>query len=85
MELEKLIGGETIMKGTKLRVDHSRRGRFFAIATDNFIVGAPTFLPVALAQGEYVKGLAAPTDWVEGEEVPCRYSLVTELCRVVTL
>ena len=62
-----------IKKGTILDVSHSRKGTFIGVATKDFDTDKEEFYPIAVAQKDAVQG--ANTEWIEGEEVPCRNSL----------
>ena len=62
-----------IKEGTKLTVRHSRHGKFEGIAMRDFDTETTEFYPIATL--EYVEGMA--TDWLPGEEVPCRNTLCT--------
>ena len=66
-----------IEKGTLLNINHSRKGKFKGIATEDFDAETAEFYPIALALGQYVRGISTFMEWVEGEEIPCRASLCT--------
>ena len=66
-----------ILKGQHLHVKHSRKGEFDAIALQEFDTETTEFYPLALAKGEYVKGVSVATFWLVGEEIPCRNSQCT--------
>lgn len=59
-----------IAKGTLLQVQHSRKGGFMGIALRDFDTKKEEFYPIAVAQRESVQGLN--TEWIKGEEIPCR-------------
>ena len=61
-----------IKKGTKLDVEHSRKGHFIGIAEKDFSLDDEWY-PIILADGEYVEGMN--TDWEGGERISCRASL----------
>ena len=61
-----------IKKGTKLIVQHSRHGKFYAKAIEDFDTEEKVFYPIELDQ-DILCGLS--TDWVRGDSVPCRNSL----------
>jgi len=63
-----------ITKGTLLKVTHSRKGTFKAIATEDFDTEEETWYPIAVAE-QRVAGLSE--DWYEGEKIPCRNTLST--------
>ena len=67
-----------IKKGQLLKIGHRRKGTFIAVALRDFEIGEETWFPVALAEGR-VKGISTGlgTDWVAGDEIPCRASLVS--------
>lgn len=58
-----------IKKGTKLKVCHRRHGEFYGIAEKDFDTDSIEFYPIILDQ-DVLCGLN--TDWVKGENVPCR-------------
>lgn len=62
-----------IKKNTIIEVDHIRKGKFFAMALDNFDTEKTEFYQIALAQVKPVIGLN--TEWEVGGIVPCRGSL----------
>lgn len=57
-----------ILKGTKLRVDDKRKGKFLAVANSDFDTEDERY-DVVLDQN-YLEGMA--NDWVRGEQVPAR-------------
>lgn len=57
-----------IKKGQKILVLDKRKGRFLALASDNFDTENCEFYPVTTL--EYVSGLS--TDWDVGKSIPCR-------------
>ena len=61
-----------VKKGELLDIIHERKGRFKGIAIKDFDTKKDEFYSVALAEEE-VEGLS--TEWVKGEEVPCRKGL----------
>lgn len=65
-----------IEKGTKLKIDHCRKGKFNAVALRDFD-STDDWFPVAVAEdnSDVVRGAA--NDWVPGEEIPCRGSFCT--------
>lgn len=69
-------------KGDLLNIDHKRKGLFKAIATRDFSTDEEWY-PIVVAPDEYVKGLAHSrtslgfAGWQEGDEIPCRASLVS--------
>ena len=60
-----------ISKGTKLRVDDKRKGRFFAEANSDFDT-EDEWYDILLDQ-DYLGGMS--NDWVRGEHVPARNGL----------
>ena len=68
-----------IKTGTKLRITHTRKGVFECVATKDFEPENETFFPVRLISQE-IHGMTK--DWVEGEEIPCRSTLVTKIEKV---
>jgi len=66
-----------ISKGTIVSVNHSRKGKFQAMAIKDFDTQKEEFYPLALVTPR-VKGMN--NDWVTGEEIPCRNSL----CKIAT-
>lgn len=65
-----------IKKGTLIDVDHRRKGKFRAVATEDFDSEKAEFYPLAVAEGNgHVSGHT--TDWEEGERIPCRNSICT--------
>ena len=64
-----------VQKGDLLNIRHSRKGFFKAVATQAFDTDEEEFYPIVLAPDQYVKGMA--DDWVSGEKISCRKSLVT--------
>jgi len=63
-----------IEKATLLEISHRRKGTFRAVATHAFDTEEATWYPVALTEKEYVAGMGE--DWVAGERISCRASLV---------
>lgn len=61
-----------ILKGSLLKVTHSRKGNFKGIAVEDFDTDVSEFYPIALAD-DYVTGLS--NDWTYSETIPCRRSL----------
>jgi hypothetical protein len=72
-----------IKKGTKLKVTHSRSGKWKGIATETFdeikIKKADGFYPIALNQDKPVKGLQGRNKWFNGDSMPCRASMCSFL------
>ena len=75
-----------VTKGTLLEVVHNRKGKFKAIATENFDTDNIVFYPVRMAYiGEggdteaFIKGKTR--SWVAGDEVSCRNTL----CKITIL
>ena len=62
-----------VKKGTKLLVNHSRKGKFKGVATKDFDTEKDEWFSIAVIKGEEVHGLSSA--WIEGEEVPCRKDL----------
>lgn len=62
-----------IKKNTLIKVDHVRKGKFMAVATEDFDPDKEEFYPLALAEGNEVNGIN--TVWEAGEEIPVRNSL----------
>ena len=62
-----------IKKGTLLKVNHSRKGKFVGIAEKDFDTDKTEFYPIALAQEKIVDGVA--NYWGEGSSIPCRNGL----------
>lgn len=60
-----------ILKGTKLRVDDRRKGKFFAVANSDFDT-EDEWYDIVLDQ-DYLEGMS--NDWVKGEHVPARNGL----------
>jgi len=65
-----------VKKGQLLKINHARKGSFVAVALRDFSSEEESWLPIAIAEG-YVKGLTE--GWVEGDEIPCRASLVRSI------
>lgn len=63
-----------IQEGDLLNIQHSRKGFFKAIATQDFDTDEEEWYPIVLAPDQYVKGMAS--DWVSGEKISCRKSQV---------
>jgi hypothetical protein len=62
-----------IKKGTRLEVNHTRKGQFIGVADDDdFDTENTDFYPLRLVLTR-VKG--ASVDWYPGELIPCRNSL----------
>lgn len=65
-----------IVRGQRLRVVHSRKGTFYAIATADFDSATAEWYPLVVdPDGGEVKGLV--NEWEPGETVPCRAGLCT--------
>lgn len=60
-----------ITKGTKVTVNHKRKGRFEGVVTKDFDPDTCEFYPIATL--EYVNGEV--NEWAVGEEIPCRNTL----------
>jgi hypothetical protein len=69
-----------IAKGTKLKIEHSRKGSYFAVAIEDFDTQDEWF-PVAVAEqnGKPVHGMATGNKWEPGEIIPCRGSFVSNI------
>ena len=67
-----------IEKGQLVRVNHCRKGTFFAIAERAFDTKKEEWYPFVVVQ-KVVRGLN--TDWIEGDKVPCR----GEFCEIGVL
>lgn len=65
-----------VKNGQLLKIDHSRKGVFTAIALRDFESREETWLPVAVAEG-CVEGIN--TAWALSERIPCRASLVMSI------
>ena len=63
-----------VNQGDLLTITHARKGTFDAVALRDFDTDTEEWYPVALASQECVEG--STTDWVGGESIPCRASLV---------
>ena len=61
-----------IAKDEIVEVLHSRKGRFTAIALEDFDTDESEWFPLAVAEGS-VDGMSE--DWVAGEKIPCRASM----------
>lgn len=61
-----------ITKGTKLRITDSRKGEYDGKAIKDFDPCKEEWYPIVVDQ-DLVVGLQ--TDWVKGENIPCRASL----------
>jgi len=65
-----------VKKGTKLLINHTRKGRFIAIATKNFDTIKDEFYPIVVApENDEVQGEASA--WLPGEKIPCRDEFCT--------
>jgi len=71
-----------IKKGSLLEVNHNRKGKFKAIATEDFDTEKTTFYPVRLAlvkeggdPDAIIHGVGISNKWVAGDEIPCRNSM----------
>lgn len=64
-----------ITKGQRIQVHHLRKGIFDAVALRDFNTESEEWYPLALARGNFVKGLSVGEYWAAGEEIPCRKSL----------
>ena len=67
-----------IAKDEIVEVLHSRKGRFTAIALEDFDTDESEWFPLAVAEGS-VDGMSE--DWVAGEKIPCRASMTDILDR----
>lgn len=69
-----------IQEGTQLTINHSRKGKMNVIALREFNT-TDEWWPVILDEGERVEGISMQSylrgGWREGDEIPCRSSLVT--------
>lgn len=65
-----------VKEGQLVRIFHSRKGLFFAVAVRDFDTEVDEFFPVAVAEG-YVYGLSDA--WAVGEEIPCKARLVVRV------
>lgn len=66
-----------ITKGQRIQVHHLRKGVFDAVAQRDFNTDSEEWYPLALARGNFVRGLSVATYWEAGDEIPCRKSLST--------
>lgn len=64
-----------IKKGTKVKVEHARKGKFIAIAKKDFNTDKEQFYPLVLVEGETVEGRS--DYWEQGEVIPCNSNLCT--------
>ncbi len=62
-----------IKKGQLVEVKHNRKGKFKAIAQEDFDSSVADAFPLALAIDQAVNGFSAT--WLEGDVIPCRASL----------
>jgi hypothetical protein len=62
-----------IKKGTLLKVNHSRKGQFIAIADQDFDSETENFYPLSLAQEKRIYGLNR--SWIKGDIITCRRTL----------
>ena len=67
-----------VQKGDLLNIEHTRKGFFKAVATEDFDTDEEEFYPIVLAPDQYVKGIGLDlsADWMADEHIPCRKSLV---------
>jgi len=70
-----------IKKDTIIKVNHSRKGVFYAVAERDFDTEKEDFYPVKVAktQMDSVKGM--DVEWEIGESIPCR----GEFCKIELL
>ena len=63
-----------IKAGTLLEINHQRKGKFIAIAEQDFDTEKAEFYPVrvAIKNKEIVEGLV--NEWLLDERIPCRAS-----------
>lgn len=64
-----------IKKDEVVKVRDSRKGTFFAKATEDFNTDECEFYPLVLWQDDPVQGLS--TNWIKGESIPSRRGLST--------
>ena len=65
-----------IKKGEKLIIKHSRKGKFNAIACEDFDTKTAEFYPV-IVEADYVEGMV--NTWVNGEKIPCKAKFVSSI------
>ncbi len=61
-----------IKMGTKVLINHARKGVFKGIALKDFDTQKEEFYPIVLAE-KSVSGMN--TNWEKGEQIPCRCTL----------
>jgi len=66
-----------IIKGQRVHVFHLRKGDFDGVATRDFNTDTEEWYPIALAKGNFLKGLSLNAFWEAGDGIPCRKSLTT--------
>ncbi len=64
-----------VKKGQLLEVTHNRKGKFIAVAQEDFNSSKVNFFPLALAINQEVVGSGKGTVWEVGDGIPCRASL----------
>ena len=70
-----------IKKDSLLDVNHSRKGQFVGIATEDFDTEKDEFYPIRIAKRseggntEVITGINPNNRWVAGDEIPCRKGL----------
>jgi len=58
-----------VSEGQRLKVNHSRSGKWEGVATKDFDT-EEEFYPIKLDQDEPVHGMS--TAWIRGDNMPCR-------------
>jgi len=66
-----------IKKGELLEINHTRKGVFKGVATEDFDTEKNEFYPIVLAE-EIVYRLS--TSWLKGEKIPCGKSFCSINC-----
>lgn len=65
-----------IKKGTLLEINHTRKGKFVGIATEDFKLSDEWYPVAAIANKDgapsAVRGLNPDNVWIAGDEIPCR-------------
>jgi len=64
-----------IKKDQLVKVNHVRKGRFNAIADNDFDTDTTTWYPLSVAQEDPINGFSTVAKWRKGESIPCRNSL----------
>ncbi len=62
-----------VKKGQLLEVIHNRKGKFIAVAQEDFNSSEVDFFPLALAVNQEVVG--RDTIWGVGDRIPCRKTI----------